>query len=79
MRQYIERDEVDIQLGFLPACAPEPNPVEYIWDYLKHHEISNLCTSNLYQVSDFARRWLRSMQRRTLLVSAFWARAQLPL
>lgn len=30
VRQYIEREDVDIQLEYLPAYAPELNPVEYI-------------------------------------------------
>lgn len=79
VRQYVEADEEGIQLEFLPAYAPELNPVEYIWGYLKNHEIGNLCAHNLHQVSDFARRRLKSMQRRPQLVSAFWAQAQLPL
>jgi transposase len=79
VRQYIERDEVDIQLAFLPAYAPELNPVEYLWGYLKTHEIGNLCARKLTQVSDFARRRLRSMQRRPMLVTAFWKQAELPL
>lgn len=68
-----------MQLEFLPAYAPELNPVEYVWGYLKQHEIGNLCATNLHQVSDFARRRLRSMQRRSTLVSAFWAQAELAL
>lgn len=79
VRRYVEGDGVDIQLAFLPAYAPELNPVEYLWGYLKTHEIGNLCASTLHQVSDFARRRLRSMQRRPTLVSAFWKQAELPL
>jgi transposase len=79
VREYVEADEQGIQLEFLPAYAPELNPVEYIWGYLKNHEIGNLCARNLYQVSDFARRRLKSMQRRPALVSAFWSQAELAL
>jgi hypothetical protein len=79
VRDYIEREDVNIQLEYLPVYAPELNPVEYLWGYLKNHEIANLCASNLHQVSDFARRRLRSMQRRSRLVSAFWAQAELAL
>lgn len=80
VRQYVEREDVDIQLAFLPAYAPELNPVEYLWSYLKTREIANLCASTLQQVSDFARRRLRSMQRRQkMLVAAFWKQAELPL
>jgi len=45
VRNYLEREDVDIQLEFLPAYAPEHNPVEYLWGYLKHHEIGNLCVT----------------------------------
>ena len=79
VREYIEREDVDIQLAFLPAYAPELNPVEYLWGYLKTHEIGNLCAHTLTQVSDFARRRLRSMQRRPALVTAFWKQAELPV
>lgn len=77
VRRYVEASDGAIQLEFLPAYAPELNPVEYVWGYLKRHEIGNLCATNLHQVSDFARRRLRSMQRRSTLVSAFWAQAEL--
>ncbi len=79
VRRYVERDDVDIQLAFLPAYAPELNPVEYLWGYLKVHELGNLCASKLHQVSDFARRRLKSMQRRSNLVAAFWEQAELPI
>jgi len=79
VRQYVEADEEGIQLEFLTGYAPEINPVEYIWGYLKKHKIGNLCVSNLHQVSDFARRRLKSMRRRPPLVSAFWSQAVLPL
>ena len=79
VREHVEADEQGIQLEFLPAYAPELNPVEYVWGYLKNHEIGNLCARHLHQVSEFARRRLKSMQRRPALVSAFWAQAELAL
>ena len=79
VRRYVEGDGVDIQLAFLPAYAPELNPVEYLWGYLKTHELGNLCASTLHQVSDFARRRLRSMQRRPTLVCVCWEQAELPV
>lgn len=79
VRNYVERDDVDIQLEFLPAYAPELNPVEYLWGHLKTHEVGNLCASTLSHVRDFATRRLRSMQRRPTLVPAFWKQADLPL
>jgi transposase len=35
-----------LELEFLPAYAPELNPVEYLWGYWKHHELPNFCQKN---------------------------------
>jgi transposase len=32
-----------LQVEFLPAYAPELNPVEYLWGYWKEHELPNFC------------------------------------
>lgn len=77
VRQYVDSLKGAIQLERLPAYAPELNPVECLWGYLKQHEIGNLCATHLGQVSDFARQRLKSMQRRPTLVRAFWQQAEL--
>lgn len=79
VRQWLEAQDGHIALAFLPPYAPELNPVEAIWAYLKKHEIANLCPSNLAEVSSFARRRLQSMQRRPPLIRAFWRQAELAL
>lgn len=61
----------------LPAYAPELNPVEAIWAYLKKHEIANLCLDTIGEVGQFARNRLKSMQRRPTLITAFWKQAEL--
>lgn len=66
-----------IALEYLPAYAPELNPVEYIWGYLKHHAMPNFCARDLGDLQHRASRHLRSMQRRGTLVTAFWQQAQL--
>lgn len=77
VRQWLEEQDGRIKIAFLPPYAPELNPVEAIWAYLKKHEIANLCPTTLAEVSDFARRRLKSMQRRPKLVGAFWQQAKL--
>ena len=32
-----------IHTEYLPAYAPELNPVEYLWGYWKQHELPNVC------------------------------------
>ncbi len=79
VREWLEQQNGPIAITYLPPYAPELNPVEAIWAYLKKHEIANLCPTHLPEVSEFARRRLKSMQRRPKLVRAFWQQADLAL
>lgn len=79
VRDWLDQQHGRIATAFLPPYAPELNPVEAIWAYLKKHEIANLCPAQLAEVSDFARRRLKSMQRRPKLIRAFWKQAELAL
>jgi transposase len=79
VRTWLEGKKGRIALAYLPPYAPELNPVEAIWAYLKKNEIANLCARNIAQVSDYARRRLKSMQRRPKLITAFWKQAELAL
>src|SRR5437879_4935068 len=64
-------------LEFLPAYAPELNPVEYLWSHWKQHELPNFCPTTFGQLSHYARQALRRMRRRPALVVAFWQQANL--
>jgi transposase len=77
--QWVEDQQGEVQLEFLPAYAPELNPVEGIWNHLKNREIANLCASTIQEVGRYARRRLRSMQRRPKLITAFWQQTQLAI
>jgi transposase len=77
VHRYVEEQDGAIALEFLPAYAPELNPVEYVWGYLKHHALPNYCARDLGDLAQRARRNLSSMQRRPTLVRAFWQQAQL--
>lgn len=79
VRAFIDSLKGVIQLEQLPGYAPELNPVEYIWGYLKQHALANFCAHDFAQLTDVARQKLRSMQRRPKLVTAFWEQAELAL
>jgi transposase len=66
-----------LELEFLPAYAPELNPVEYLWGHWKGHELPNFCPTNFLDLSFHARKALRRMRRRPTLVTAFWKQAEL--
>ncbi len=77
VKEYLDTLNGRIALEYLPAYAPELNPVEYIWGYLKHHAMPNFCARDLGDLQHRASRHLRSMQRRGTLVTAFWQQAEL--
>jgi transposase len=41
VREFVASLVDQIHLEYLPAYAPELNPVEYIWGYCKQHELPN--------------------------------------
>jgi transposase len=74
---FVRQQRGRLWLEFLPAYAPELNPVEYLWAHWKQHELPNFCPQNFGQLSAHARRALRRMRRRPTLVCAFWEQAEL--
>jgi transposase len=77
VKAYVEEQNGALALEYLPAYAPELNPVEYIWSYLKHHAMPNFCARDMGDLRQRASRHLRSMQRRGTLVTAFSYQAEL--
>ena len=78
VREFVAGLKGHIHLDYLPAYAPELNPVEYIWGHCKQHELPNLCPKDFAQLTHAARRALGRMRRRPTLVEAFWKQAELP-
>lgn len=77
VRDFVAEQKGAIELEFLPAYAPELNPVEYIWGYCKHHELPNLCPKDFAHLGYAARSALRRMRRRKPLITSFWKQAEL--
>lgn len=79
VQNFIQNTDGRLVMARLPAYAPELNPTEYIWGHLKRHALANFCPRDWQQLTDEARRKLRSSQRRVSLVRAFWKQAELSL
>jgi len=74
---FVRQQHGRLWLEFLPAYAPELNPVEYLWSHWKQHELPNFCPTTFGQLSHHALQALRRMRRRPSLVIAFWQQAEL--
>jgi transposase len=64
---------------YFPPYAPELNPVEGPWGYLKINPMANLALTEVDELAAATRRHGRSVQRRESLLRAFIKHASLPL
>jgi len=56
--------------AFLPAYAPELNPVEAFWSYLKTNPLANLSAENAQVLVSLARRQARLLRSRQELLKS---------
>lgn len=66
-------------LEYLPPYAPELNPVEYLWAYLKTNPLANDPAFDLHTLARRARRAAQTVQRRPDLLRGFFRHSGLPL
>jgi transposase len=56
---------------YLPPYAPELNPVEYLWSFLKLHPLANFPLFRFDEISTTARIHARALQRNEGLLRSF--------
>ena len=54
-RQYLDSLDGRIQIAFLPPYAPDMNPGQYLWAWLKRHTLANFCPNDLGELHATAR------------------------
>ena len=77
VRDYLDSTKGAVQMALLPAYAPDLNPVEYLWAWLKRHALANFCPRSLQELKTTARAKLKSGQRRQSIITACWKQAEL--
>jgi len=55
----------------LPSYAPELNPDEGVWHYLKHVELANVCCKGIPQLRTELRKVVRRLRHKTAVVQGF--------
>jgi transposase len=68
-----------LSLEWLPAYAPELNPVEYGWCWLKTTRLNNCAPQEVEQLQRLAHRSSRQLQHRPDLLRSFLKHSPLPL
>ena len=77
MRDYLDGLAGHIQITYLPPYAPDLNPVEYLWAWLKRQALANYCPNDLADLHVIARNKLKSAQKRPSIIAACWKQATL--
>jgi transposase len=77
VKHYLASTRGRLVVERLSAYAPELNPVEYMWDHLKTHEIANLIASQAWELSLEATAAPRRMRRRPSIITACYTQAEL--
>jgi transposase len=77
VRGYLDSTHGAIQMALLPGYAPDLNPVEYLWAWLKRHALANFCPDDLAELKYTARNKLKSGQKRKSIIAACWKQAEL--
>jgi putative transposase len=67
-----------LHLEPLPAYAPDLNPVEMIWSYLKYGLMANFVPRDVRDLDDVVHAHLHELGRRPGLIRSLWAGSKLP-
>ena len=77
--QALIRRDGHIHLEWFPPYAPELNPVEYAWSWLKTNPLANYAPLDVPELTQLARRHARSLQYRSSLLWSFVEHSPLSL
>ena len=69
--QKVIRTTRRLETYFLPAYAPELNPVEYLWSYLKLNPLANRPFYDVDTIARSARKAARRVQKQPNLLQSF--------
>ncbi|SDP74571.1 transposase, partial [Desulforhopalus singaporensis] len=72
VRQYVESTNGKLRIFFLPPYAPELNPDEHVWNYLKNHNIGRQTTTSAWDLYKRIMKVMRSLQRSPEIVKSFF-------
>lgn len=77
MRQFLSRNR-RLRLEMLPPWAPELNPVEAVWSWLKYGELANYVPGDTAALDDEVVDRLVGLKFDPGLLRALWERSDLP-
>jgi transposase len=77
--QAVQADHPRLELVYLPAYAPELNPVEYLWSHLKWSELCNFVPKDADDLDKTIHPTLKKSSKKQRLLLGFWKGAELQM
>lgn len=77
VREYLKRNR-RLRLELLPPWAPDHNPVEAVWSWLKYGELANYTPEDIPELDDAVGDRLIELKFDPELLKALWNRSKLP-
>ena len=72
VRQYVDQHKNSFAIYYLPSYAPELNPDEHVWAYLKAHQLKTHQAQDTEELKKLVKRKMHGIQRRKLLINSFF-------
>lgn len=77
LRKFLARNH-RLQLEFLPPWAPELNPIEAVWSWLKYGQLANFAPEGTEHLDDEIVESLIELKFAPDLLRSLWERSELP-
>ena len=77
IREFLRKNK-RLRLERLPAYAPDRNPVEMVWSWLKWGRLANFVPDDLTDLNDWIVEYLVALKHDPKLLRALWERSDLP-
>lgn len=78
-RRLLRRFPRGVEIEWLPAYAPELNPVEQVWNRTKYTDLANYLPDDLLSLGQAVAASLRSTRSQTTLLRSFFRHCRLGL
>lgn len=72
VREFVKSTNGRLRLFYLPPYAPELNPDEHVWNYLKNHKIGRQSTKNGWELYKRVDSVMRSLQKFPEKIKSFF-------
>jgi len=77
VKDFLEENEKRIEVHRLPPYAPDTNPDEFVFRYLKYVRVPNSCPKTHYELLTETRNGMEAIRRRPQIIQSFFRTAGL--